>query len=75
MLRSLMDAVRETLFDLGTTSARSALKVPDALSPEIDRLSGNSANNRHHFLEVNKASIIQWNARGPKARVFERVVA
>lgn len=38
MLRSLMGAIREVLLDMGTTPARSALKVLDALSPVLESL-------------------------------------
>lgn len=38
VLRSLMDAIRALLVDMGTTSARSALKVLDALSPVLESL-------------------------------------
>lgn len=39
VLRSLMEAIRVLLVDMGTTSARSALKVLDALSPVLESLS------------------------------------
>lgn len=38
VLRSLMEAIRALLVDMGTTSARSALKVLDALSPVLESL-------------------------------------
>lgn len=38
MLRPLIDAIRVILSNIGTTSARSALKVLDALSPVLESL-------------------------------------